>query len=72
MLYAVNLSFAKGVDVLLRTVQSLRGSGFHLHLAGSGSGEEELCCLELAAKASASVTVHGRVSRQDLQARRPH
>jgi glycosyltransferase involved in cell wall biosynthesis len=66
MLYAGKLSFAKGVDVLLRTVQSLAGAGVHLHLAGSGTGEEGQYCLELAAKAGALVTVHGRISQQEL------
>ncbi len=66
MLYAGKLSLAKGVDVLLRTVQSLGGSNVHLHLAGSGTGEEEQYCLEQAAKAGALVTVHGRINQQDL------
>lgn len=66
LLYAGKLSFAKGVDVLLRTVQSLAGADLHLHLAGSGTGAEGQCCLELAANAGSLVTVHGRVSQQDL------
>ena len=66
MLYAGKLSFAKGVDVLLRSVQSLSGAGVHLHLAGSGSGKEGQHCLELAAKTGALVTVHGRISQQKL------
>jgi glycosyltransferase involved in cell wall biosynthesis len=66
MLYAGKLSFAKGVDVLLRTVQSIGGSELHLHLAGSGTGEEEQYCLELAEKAGALVTIHGRISQQEL------
>lgn len=66
MLYAGKLSFAKGVDVLLRTVQSLGGAGVHLHLAGSGTGEEGQYCLESAAKEDALVTVHGTLSQRDL------
>ncbi len=66
MLYAGKLSFAKGVDVLLRAVQSFGGAGVHLHLAGSGTGEEGQCCLELAEKMGSLVTVHGRISQQDL------
>ena len=66
MLYAGKLSFAKGVDVLLRTVQSLKRADVHLHLAGSGTGEEEHCCLELAEKMGDLVTVHGRISQQEL------
>ena len=66
MLYAGKLSFAKGVGVLLQSIQSWGGAGVHLHLAGSGTGEEEQYCLELAAKAGDSVTVHGRISQQEL------
>ena len=66
MLYAGKLSFAKGVDVLLRAVQSLNGAGVHLHLAGSGSGEEEQYCRQLAEKMGSLVTVHGRISQHDL------
>lgn len=66
MLYAGKLSFAKGVDVVLRSVQSLGKNRVHLHLAGSGTGEEEQYCLELAAKAGALVTLHGRLSQQEL------
>lgn len=66
MLYGGKLSFAKGVDVLLRTVQSMDEESIHLHLAGSGFGEEERHCLELAEKAGGSVTVHGRLSQLEL------
>jgi glycosyltransferase involved in cell wall biosynthesis len=66
MLYAGKLSFAKGVDVLLRTVQSLQRADVHLHLAGSGTGEEGQCCLDLAEKMGNLVTVHGRINQQDL------
>jgi glycosyltransferase involved in cell wall biosynthesis len=66
LLYAGKLSFAKGVDVLLRAFQGMDNGDFHLHLAGSGSGEEERHCLELAEKSRGSVTVHGRLSQQEL------
>lgn len=66
MLYAGKLSFAKGVDVVLRSIQSMDKNRVHLHLAGSGTGEEEQCCLELAAKAGTLVTLHGRISQQEL------
>jgi glycosyltransferase involved in cell wall biosynthesis len=66
ILYAGKLSFAKGVDVLLRTVQSLGRADLHLHLAGSGTGEEGQCCLELAEKLGSLVTIHGRISQKDL------
>ena len=78
LLYAGKLSLAKGVDVLLRAFKSIDtfdglsgsggggGAGVHLHLAGSGTGEEEKHCLELAAQLGSSVTVHGRISQQEL------
>ena len=66
ILYAGKLSFAKGVDVLLRTFNSMDNGKIHLHLAGSGTGEEELHCLNLAEKAGSSVTVHGRISQREL------
>ncbi len=37
-----------------------------MHLAGSGSGEEEKVCLQLAAVLQEKVTVHGRISQQRL------
>ncbi len=66
LLYAGKLSLAKGVDVLLRAMQPLEGRGVHLHLAGSGTGAEERCCLELAERAGALVTVHGRLTQEEL------
>ena len=66
ILYAGKLSFAKGVDVLLRAVQTMPAGTVHLHLAGLGTGEEEQYCLALAEKARPSVTVHGRISQQEL------
>jgi len=66
MLYAGKLSFAKGVDWLLNTFNELQGQGIHLHLAGSGAGDEAGTCLELAERAGATVSVHGRLSQQEL------
>lgn len=66
LLYAGKLSLAKGVDVLLRAIRPLAGNSVHLHLAGSGTGEEERHCLELAEQAGSLVTVHGRLSQQEL------
>lgn len=66
LLYAGKLSFAKGIDWLLRTFINLGDHNLHLHLAGSGSGEEAQRCLELAQKAGAGVTVHGRISQPEL------
>lgn len=66
LLYAGKLSYAKGVDWLLRCCLQLKHLPLHLHLAGSGAGSEEEACIELAAKLGASVTVHGRISQQEL------
>ncbi len=66
ILYAGKLSFAKGVDWLLRTLSPMKGLPFHLHLAGSGSGREEAECLKLSENLQAKVTVHGRISQKRL------
>jgi glycosyltransferase involved in cell wall biosynthesis len=66
LLYAGKLSFAKGVDWLLRTFIALSDQNLHLHLAGSGSGEEAATCLELAEYAGTAVTVHGGMSQREL------
>ncbi len=66
LLYAGKLSYAKGVDWLLRCCLQLKHLPLHLHLAGSGTGSEEETCLKLAAELGAAVTVHGRISQQEL------
>lgn len=66
LLYAGKLSLAKGVDWLLRTFIGLEDSRLHLHLAGSGSGEEAQLCLQLAKQAGDRVTIHGRINQQEL------
>jgi glycosyltransferase involved in cell wall biosynthesis len=66
ILYAGKLSFAKGVDVLLQAFQARDTGKAHLHIVGSGTGEEERYCLELAGKAVSTVTIHGRVTQQQL------
>lgn len=66
LLYAGKLSLAKGVDWLLRAFTGLEDRRLHLHLAGSGSGEEAELCLQLAKQAGDRVTVHGRINQQEL------
>jgi glycosyltransferase involved in cell wall biosynthesis len=66
LLYAGKLSFAKGVDWLIRTFLSLSHDNLHLHLAGSGSGNETEKCLALAKSAGSAITVHGRISQHEL------
>lgn len=68
LVYAGKLSFAKGVDWLLRTCRGLVGQGIHLHLAGSGAGLEAQTCLDLAAELGAMVTVHGVLTPEELAA----
>ncbi len=66
LLYAGKLSFAKGVDWLLRVFANLSDESLHLHLAGSGHGEEAKQCLEDAAALWNRVTVHGVLSQDEL------
>jgi glycosyltransferase involved in cell wall biosynthesis len=66
LLYAGKLSLAKGVDWLLRTFTGLQDPRLHLHLAGSGSGEEARQCLHLAEKEGSRITVHGSINQQEL------
>lgn len=66
IIYAGKLSFAKGVDWLLKVFRDLADKDLHLHLAGSGSGEEAQQCLELAAKCGKQITLHGRLNQQEL------
>ncbi len=66
ILYAGKLSFSKGVDCLLRAFNSLPDKAVELHLAGSGSGDEERYCLELAAGMGKQVKVHGHIDQHKL------
>ncbi len=66
LLYAGKLSFAKGVDWLLRACLQLAGPPLHLHIAGSGTGDEEKACRRLADSLGGRVTVHGGISQQEL------
>lgn len=66
IIYAGKLSFAKGVDWLLKVFRDLDDSDLHLHLAGSGTGVEAQQCLELAAQCGRRITLHGRLNQQKL------
>ncbi len=66
ILYAGKLSYAKGVDLLLDCCLRLNTLPIHLHLAGSGTGEEEAHCLRLAKELGADVSVHGRIEQHQL------
>lgn len=65
-IYAGKLSMAKGVPMLLQSMILLNDSRVHLHLVGSGTGEESKQCLKLAEQLSSQVTVHGAVSQENL------
>ena len=65
-IYAGKLSMAKGVPMLLQAIISLNDSRIHLHLVGSGTGEESEQCLKLAEQLGSRVTVHGAVSQKNL------
>ncbi len=66
LLYAGKLSFAKGVDWLLETVNTLNQKAIHLHIAGSGTGSEGRRCLELARLYPETVSIHGNLTQQEL------
>ncbi len=66
LLYAGKLSLAKGVDWLLRVFAALGKPAIHLHLAGSGHGDEERLCRQLAATCGDRVTLHGSLSQHAL------
>ncbi|MFO7765277.1 MAG: glycosyltransferase family 4 protein [Pelovirga sp.] len=68
ILYAGKLSFSKGVDCLLRAFNSLSDKDVELHLAGSGSGDEERYCLELAAGLGERVHIYGHIDQRKLAA----
>jgi glycosyltransferase involved in cell wall biosynthesis len=68
ILYAGKLSRAKGVVWLLRALMRLENLPAHLHLAGSGSGEEEAECQALAGRLAGRVTLHGRLPQEQLAA----
>lgn len=66
VLYAGKLSYAKGVDCLLRAFAGLHDHNIQLHLAGSGTGEEGQDCLQLAESLKGRAVIHGRVDQQRL------
>ena len=66
LLYAGKLSYAKGVDWLLRVCAGFPADVVHLHLVGAGSGDEERHCLELADQLGEKATVHGELSQRQL------
>lgn len=68
ILYAGKLSRAKGVVWLLRALIRLDDPSVHLHLVGSGSGEEAAECQALAGRLAGRVILHGRLPQERLAA----
>lgn len=66
LLYAGKLNRSKGVPWLLRSLMKIPDRGWHLHVAGSGSGPEHEECIELARRLGRQVTLHGYVSHRRL------
>ena len=66
LLYAGKLNRSKGVPWLLRSLMTITDRGWHLHLAGSGSGLEYDECIGLARQLGSRVTLHGHVSHRRL------
>jgi len=65
-LYCGKLSRSKGVPMLLQALAKINRREWHLHLVGSGSGQEFETCLALAQKLGDRVTVHGSIQQQEL------
>jgi len=66
ILYAGKLSYSKGLPWLLKSLKRIYSYPWHLHIAGSGSGGEELKSLELAEALGDKVTIHGALSHREL------
>ena len=66
LLYAGKLSHAKGVDILLDAVALAGDINIHLHLAGSGSGEEAESCLSKINQLGDRVTFYGHIGQDEL------
>ena len=70
LVYAGKLSNAKGVPWLLQAFRLLTGQTslpkWKLHLFGSGSGEENVRCLDLARALGDAAVVHGAVPQSQL------
>lgn len=66
MVYAGKLCRAKGVPWLLKSLERIRDLPFRLHIAGSGSGEEQQACFDLGHRLGDRVTFHGPLSHPDL------
>ena len=66
ILYAGKLSASKGVILLLEAYAQLDDPRIHLHLVGSGSGEEKDRCIQLANNLGNRISVHGALPQEKL------
>ena len=66
ILYAGKYNRSKGVPWLLTSLMKIKHHDWHLHMAGSGKGQEYDHCIDLAKKLGQKVTNHGYVSHRRL------
>jgi glycosyltransferase involved in cell wall biosynthesis len=68
LVYAGKLSFSKGVPSLIRAYGKLTEKGWtgELHLAGSGTSDEERQIWQLAGKKGGKIVFHGALSQEEL------
>jgi len=66
ILYAGKFNRSKGVPWLLRSLTKIEHHDWHLHMAGSGKGQEYNHCIDLAEKLGRKVTNHGYVTHHQL------
>jgi len=68
LVYAGKLSFSKGVPSLIRAYGKLTEMGWsgELHLAGSGSSDEERQIRQLAGEKRGKIVFHGALSQEEL------
>lgn len=66
ILYAGKYNRSKGVPWLLKSLAKIKHHDWHLHMAGSGKGQEYNDCIDLAEKLGRKVTNHGYVTHGRL------
>ena len=66
ILYAGKYNRSKGVPWLLKSLAKIKHHDWHLHMAGSGKGQEYNDCIDLAEKLGRKVTNHGYVTHRRL------
>ena len=66
ILYAGKYNRSKGVPWLLKSLMKIKDQDWHLHMAGSGNGQEYNHCIDLAESLGQKVTNHGYVNHRRL------